>query len=108
MTHRSPERSGGGAMGSATGVGPRHLLECRVRRIEGQVRGVLHMMEEGRRTDEVLVQLASIRGAVHGLEQQLVGLELERFVEDVLRDGPPAADAALRDLSAAIGHVRPS
>ncbi|MFP5579921.1 MAG: metal-sensitive transcriptional regulator [Acidimicrobiia bacterium] len=108
MTDQSPERSGTGASESATSAGPRHLLECRVRRIEGQVRGVLHMLEEGRRTEEVLVQLASIRGAVHGLEQQLVGLELERFVEDVLRDGRPAADAALRDLSAAIGHVRTS
>ncbi len=105
MTDESPERSRRGASGSATSVGPRHLLECRVRRIEGQVRGVLHMLEEGRRTEEVLVQLASIRGADHGLEQQLVGLELERFV---LRDGRPAADAALRDLSAAIGHVRTS
>jgi DNA-binding FrmR family transcriptional regulator len=108
MTDESPERSRSGASGSATSVGPRHLVECRVRRIEGQVRGVLHMLEEGRRTEEVLVQLGSIRGAVHGLEQQLVGLELERFVEDVLRDGRPAADAALRDLSAAIGHVRTS
>jgi DNA-binding FrmR family transcriptional regulator len=106
MTDQGLAESGSGAGGRAMDAAPRRQLECRVRRIEGQVRGVLRMLEEGRRTEEVLVQLASIRGAVHGLEQQLVGLELERFVEDLLRGGRPAADAALSELSAAIGHVR--
>jgi len=107
MRDQRPEGASAGGE-SATSAVTRHPLECRVRRIEGQVRGVLHMLEQGRSTDEVLVQLASIRGAVHGLEQQLVDVELERLMDDVLRDGRPAADAALRDLRATIRHLRTS
>ena len=37
----------------------------RLRRIEGQVRGVLRMVEEDRDCPEVLQQMAAIRSAVH-------------------------------------------
>jgi len=91
MVDQRPARRASGASDRATGGGrPRHPLECRVRRIEGQVRGVLHMLEEGRGTDEVLIQLASIRRSIHVLEQQLVDVELKQFVEGVLPGGPPA------------------
>ena len=85
----------------ASGVAT-HPLECRLRRIEGQVRGVLHMLEQGRSTDEVLVQLASIRG----LEHQLISVELDRVVDRVVRDGRPAAEGVIEDLKVAVGHLQ--
>ena len=84
---------------------PTHLLECRLRRIEGQVCGVLHMLEDGRGTDDILIQLASIRGAVHGLERQLVDVELTRLFDGVLSGRLPATDEALRDLRVSVGHL---
>lgn len=85
MVDQRSERRASGASDRATGGGvPRHPLECCVRRIEGQVRGVLHMPEEDRGTDEILIQIASNRRAIHGLEQKLVDIELKQFVEGVL------------------------
>jgi len=53
------------------------------------------------------VQLASIRGAVHGLEHQLVSVELDRLVDGV-RNGHPAAEATIKDLKVALGHLQRS
>ncbi len=39
---------------------------ARLRRIEGQTRGVQRMVEEGRDCAEIIHQLASIRAATHG------------------------------------------
>jgi len=37
----------------------------RMRRVEGQARGVIKMVEEGRECEEVILQLAAIREAVN-------------------------------------------
>lgn len=42
----------------------REDVKKRLRRIEGQVRGVLRMVEEGRDCQELLQQLVAIRSAV--------------------------------------------
>ena len=43
----------------------RENLQKRLKRIEGQVRGVQKMLDEDRQCAEVVQQLASIRSAVH-------------------------------------------
>ena len=44
----------------------RQEMLARLRRIEGQTRGVQRMVEEGRDCVEIIHQLASIRAATHG------------------------------------------
>lgn len=44
----------------------RNNLVNRLKRIEGQVRGVQKMIDEERQCDEIVQQLVSIRSAVHG------------------------------------------
>lgn len=44
----------------------RKSMQTRLRRVEGQVRGIQTMLEEGRDCREVLQQLAAVRAAVHG------------------------------------------
>jgi len=44
----------------------RQEMLSRLRRIEGQTRGVQRMVEEGRDCAEIIHQLASIRAATHG------------------------------------------
>ncbi len=44
----------------------------RVRRIEGQARGVIRMIEEDRDCNEILQQLAAIRSAAHQATVALV------------------------------------
>ncbi len=43
----------------------RNDLTSRLRRIEGQVRGVQRMIEEDRECPDILQQMAAIRSAVH-------------------------------------------
>ena len=43
----------------------RRSLQSRLRRIEGQVRGVQKMIDEGRDCREILQQLAAVRSAAH-------------------------------------------
>lgn len=48
---------------SMTGDGPR-TVEVRLHRIEGQVRGIARMINEGRTANEVLIQLRAIDSAL--------------------------------------------
>jgi DNA-binding FrmR family transcriptional regulator len=70
----------------------------RVRRIEGQARGVAKMIEEDRDCREVLQQLAAVRSAAH---QATVALVRVYANECVTSDSPPEeiADALAMALS---------
>lgn len=50
----------------------------RLRRIEGQIRGILAMMDDGRPCTDVVVQLSAIRSAIDRLMVQVVGNQMER------------------------------
>lgn len=60
-----------------TGPAPEALAE-RIREIEGQVRGVGHMVAGGADALEVLTQLAAVRGAVDALAAVVAERELRR------------------------------
>ena len=50
----------------------RAYLADRLRRIEGQVKGVNRMMEEGRDCTDVITQLAAIKAAVNSVSGELI------------------------------------
>lgn len=58
----------------------------RLRRIEGQVRGVHRMVEEGRDCDEVVTQIAAARAALDRLGHRVVALNLERCLAGAALD----------------------
>ena len=70
----------------------------RVRRIEGQARGVAKMIEEDRDCGEILQQLSAVRSAAH---QATVALVRNYAAECVVSDGSPQeiADALATALS---------
>lgn len=72
-------------------------LLARLRRVEGQVRGLQRMLEEGRDCAEVVQQLAATRSALDRVAMDLVVAGLEQCVRLEL-DGKPHAQAALRKL----------
>jgi len=49
----------------------------RLSRIEGQVRGIAKMLEEGRGSLEVLQQLASIQASLRGISKSILRNHLE-------------------------------
>lgn len=73
-------------------------LVRRVRRIEGQARGVARMIEEDRDCREILQQLAAVRSAAH---RATVVLVRAYAAECVVSNSPPQeiADALATALS---------
>ena len=59
----------------------------RLRKIEGQVRGVQRMVEEDRYCVDVLVQLAAIRSAVGAVGQSLLESHVRGCVAGALQSG---------------------
>lgn len=53
-------------------------MKKRLRRIEGQVRGVLRLMEEGKTCKEVVSQLSAVRNASDKALAQIVAVNLQQ------------------------------
>ena len=63
-----------------TGVASTDLVS-RLKRAEGQLRGVQRMMDEGAETKDVLAQLAAVKAAVDRVGLHLVSQQLRSCVE---------------------------
>jgi CsoR family transcriptional regulator, copper-sensing transcriptional repressor len=64
-------------------------LLTRLRRVEGQIRGIQRMLEEGRGCEDVLTQLAAARSALDQVGLLLMDWHLERCVlGDLPHDEP--------------------
>ena len=59
----------------------------RLRRIEGQTRGLQAMVSEGRECPEVLQQIAAVEGALRQVALLLTRDELERWVDQSSENG---------------------
>ena len=73
----------------------------RLKRVEGQVRGLQQMIEDERSCREILTLLAGIRSALNATGD----LILEHYVQGCLTDGEPD-DATLHDLVRAVKLAR--
>ncbi|HEY4099777.1 MAG TPA: metal-sensitive transcriptional regulator [Gemmatimonadales bacterium] len=62
----------------------------RLRRIEGQARGLQKMVDEGRNGDEILGQIASVREALYGVAAIVLEDYLASSAESVMRAGSEA------------------
>lgn len=80
-------------------ITPKEELQKRLRRIEGQVRGVARMVDEDRDCREIVQQLAAIRAAAHQ-----VGLLVTRaYACQCMSE--PADQAILDDLISIMGKA---
>jgi DNA-binding FrmR family transcriptional regulator len=68
-------------------AGPRHDLLLRLRRVEGQVRGVQKMVEEDRYCPDVLVQMSAIHESLRAVERILMKDYLQHCATEALRSG---------------------
>ena len=80
-------------------------LQKRLRRIEGQVRGVQKMLDEDRDCHEIIQQLAAIRSAVQGASV----IFMKQYASDCLVDADKSDKAAramlVDDLIGLLGRV---
>ena len=70
----------------------------RLRRIEGQVRGLQKMVAEDRYCPDIMVQLASAHQALRAVGRELMRNHLRHCVASAVRSGGPEAGAILDEL----------
>jgi DNA-binding FrmR family transcriptional regulator len=69
----------------------------RLRRIEGQVRGLQRMVEEERYCADVLTQVSSVHEALRGVARVLFRNHLEHCAASAIRSGHPEQTGAMYD-----------
>lgn len=68
----------------------RVALTKRLRRIEGQVRGLQKMVDDTRYCADILVQIASVQEALRGVGKVLLQNHLTHCTTTAIRSGNPA------------------
>ena len=64
--------------------GEKKNINARLRRIEGQIRGLQTMVEEDRQCIDVLRQISSVSGALHGVWLKIVEDHLKGCISGAL------------------------
>ena len=77
----------------------------RLRRIEGQVRGLQRMVEEDKYCIDILTQVSAATKALQSFSLELLDEHLSHCVVDAARQGGPEADAKVREASDAIARL---
>ncbi len=70
----------------------------RLKRIEGQVRGLQKMIEEDRYCADVLTQISSVHEALRGVGRELMRHHLEHCATAAIKSGPGQADEMYDEL----------
>lgn len=84
--------------GSLDDSGRRRLLD-RLRRIEGQVRGIQRMVDDDRYCPDILTQISAIQESLRSTAQVLLESHLRHCVTDAVRSRDPArSDEVYREL----------
>jgi len=63
------------------------IVAKRLRRIEGQVRGIINMIENDKSCEEVLIQIGSVKSALHKAGQLILENHFHNCVIDGIRSG---------------------
>jgi CsoR family transcriptional regulator, copper-sensing transcriptional repressor len=70
----------------------------RLRRIEGQVRGLQKMIEEDRYCPDILVQVSSVQEALRAVGRELMRNHLKHCATQAIRSGGTDAEATYDEL----------
>ena len=83
----------------------KQAVQKRLRRIEGQVRGLQRMVEEDRYCIDVLEQISAATRALQAVALQLLDDHMAHCVADAVRSGGDDAAGKLEEASAAIARL---
>jgi DNA-binding FrmR family transcriptional regulator len=90
-------RPGDGTHATAVDPEVKHSIGTRLRRIEGQIRGLQKMVEEERYCADVLMQLSSVQEALRGVGRGLLHNHLKYCVTEAIRSRDPEQANATYD-----------
>ena len=77
----------------------------RLRRIEGQARGLQRMVEEDKHCIDIVTQVAAITSALQAVALGLLDEHLKHCLADAANLGEPEANQKLQEASAAIARL---
>ena len=78
-------------------------IQSRLRRIEGQVRGIQKMVDEDRYCIDVLTQVNAVRAALESVALELLSDHTEHCVTEAIRSG--SGTAKVRELNQAVERL---
>ncbi|MBO0865878.1 MAG: metal-sensitive transcriptional regulator [Mycobacterium sp.] len=101
-----PLPSAGGVVESAHGYSSqKENYAKRLRRIEGQVRGIAKMIDEDKYCIDVLTQISAVNSALRSVALNLLNEHLGHCVSRAMADGGSEADEKLAEAYAAIARL---
>jgi DNA-binding FrmR family transcriptional regulator len=80
----------------------------RIRRIEGQTRGIAQMVHDDRYCIDVLTQISAVRSALESVAIGLVDGHVRHCVADAVLEGGTQAEERLTEATAAIARLMKS
>jgi CsoR family transcriptional regulator, copper-sensing transcriptional repressor len=80
-------------------------VQGRLRRIEGQVRGLNRMVEEEAYCIDVLTQIAAATKALQAVALELLDGHLSTCVAEAIAEGGPGAQDKITEASAAVARL---
>jgi DNA-binding FrmR family transcriptional regulator len=83
----------------------KEAVQKRLRRIEGQVRGLQRMVEEDKYCIEVLDQVSAVTRALQAVAVQLLDDHLAHCVAAAVAAGGTEAEAKVAEASAAVARL---
>lgn len=78
---------------------------ARLRRIEGQARGIQRMVDEEQYCIDILTQISALTGALQNVAVGLLEDHLRHCVADAARTGGDVAEEKILEASQAIGRL---
>ena len=80
----------------------KEAITNRLKRIEGQIRGLIRMVTEDKNCEEILIQIGSAKSALHKTGQVILEGHLSHCVMDGIREGK--GEETIKKLMPAIGQ----
>jgi CsoR family transcriptional regulator, copper-sensing transcriptional repressor len=71
---------------------------ARLRRIEGQIRGIHHMVDEDRYCADILGQLSAVHEALRAVGRELLRNHLKHCATSAIKAGPASAEPMYDEL----------
>jgi DNA-binding FrmR family transcriptional regulator len=75
----------------------------RLSRIEGHIRGIKKMVEEGKECEDVLIQISAVQSAIKSLSIVILKDHMEHCIVEAIDEG--RGEEAVENLGNALKHV---
>jgi DNA-binding FrmR family transcriptional regulator len=86
-------------------TGDKDAYLTRLRRVEGQIRGLQRMVENDEYCIDVLTQISAATKALQSVSLGLIDEHLKHCVAEAIAEGGDTADAKVREASDAIARL---